>query len=137
SDPKKSVESLWSGLMPAAEMIAVMSRPEVRLLRVTTIRQGEGQEQRCVSLGHDAIAVVAKEWRDELERWARVRKLMAVVIATSAVAFVMAGLAGWALNERQEVKHHLDNLQRRQSAQARSFYQIGLLEFEAGKKGTG
>jgi WD40 repeat protein/tetratricopeptide (TPR) repeat protein len=138
---EKSVESLWSGLMPAEELIEVMSRPEVRLLRVTTIRRGGGQEQRCVSLGHDAIAVVAKEWRDEFERWVRVRKLLAVVVATIAVALVMVGLAGWALNERQEAKHqteiahaHLDNLQRRQSAQARSFYQIGLLEFEGGKK---
>src|SRR5262249_49484441 len=65
------------------------------------------------------------------------RKLMAVVMATIAVALAMAGLAGWALNERTEAKQHLENVQRRQSAQARSFYQIGLLEFESGKKGDG
>ena len=67
----------------------------MRLLRVSTLRVGDREEQR-VSLGHDSLAKFADQWEEELSRGARLSKLAAALTVAATVAIVMAILAGWA-----------------------------------------
>src|SRR5262249_34670944 len=87
--PDGSVEACWAGGLPAEEMIDRMARPGVRLLRISVLHQGGSREQKCVSLGHDAMASFAKECgaeKREQERRARTRRRVAGVLAVILVA---------------------------------------------------
>jgi hypothetical protein len=95
-DAKDSVEASWTGWgLEAEEMIQRMEKPGVRLLRISVLPQGESREQRCVSLGHDAIASVAKEWKQRAER----RMWMMRLAGVAAVALAMVFLAVYAWNQ--------------------------------------
>ncbi|HEX8202648.1 MAG TPA: AAA family ATPase, partial [Isosphaeraceae bacterium] len=83
----------WTGRMPFGELISLASAGQTRLLRVNTLRIGDQDERRYVSLGHDALAKVAADWDEELSRGARVRKFVAALAGVSAVAAAMLVLA--------------------------------------------
>src|SRR5262249_50444231 len=51
-----SVEEHWGGKMSLPQLLEVMARPDVRLLRQNALRLGGGEQRHYVSLGHDALA---------------------------------------------------------------------------------
>jgi hypothetical protein len=79
-----------------------MSRPEVWLLRASKVRLGGDQEQDCISLGHDAIAIVAREFDEEQQRQARAARWLAAVVGIGAVAGVMLLLSLFALDQTKK-----------------------------------
>lgn len=84
----------WRGSMPLSSVLATASRSELRLLRVTTLRRGEQDERRYVSLGHDALAPIAAGWDEGFSRRRRLRRnALALGLATS-VALLFAVLSG-------------------------------------------
>jgi WD40 repeat protein len=99
---KGSVQQYWTGRMHLSEMLDLMTRSDVRLLRKNALRLGGGAQRHYVSLGHDALAQVAAEWDEESKRWARLRKLVSAVIAAAALVVMMTCLTVWAVYEQQE-----------------------------------
>src|SRR5262249_34873852 len=69
---EKEVQRRWEGRMPFGELLS--SSQAMRLLKVNTLRIGMEEEQRYVSLGHDALAKLAAHWDEELARKARLRQ---------------------------------------------------------------
>ena len=100
--PTDDAENEWQGKMLFDEVLAQAESGEWRLLRVTSLRLGGEAERGYVSLGHDALAQVAAEWDDELKRGARLRKLVAGVMAMAVLALVLTGLTVWAWIERDK-----------------------------------
>jgi WD40 repeat protein len=99
-----SVERCWKGRLPLPQVLETMRRPDVRLLRASTLRTADGKERGYYSLGHDAVAKVAADWDEEAARWARVRNWAAVTAAMLLVAAAMAVLAGYAAVEAKRAE---------------------------------
>jgi tetratricopeptide (TPR) repeat protein len=86
----------WKGRTPFHQMLASATKGDFRLLRVNTLRIGGLDERRYVSLGHDALAPVAARWDEDLRRWARVRKWVALCVVLVSIATVMLLLTAYA-----------------------------------------
>jgi hypothetical protein len=63
---------------------------------------GDDQERRYVSLGHDALAAVAADWKLDFDRWRRVRKWAALASGGVCLAVVMAVLSFVAWEKADE-----------------------------------
>jgi hypothetical protein len=61
-----------------------------------------------VSLGHDALARVADEWKQRLESWKQLRKWVGALAVCVAIITGMAWLTWWALNEQQKASDAKD-----------------------------
>ena len=90
--------------MPFEELVALASAGQTRLLRANTLRIGDQDEHRYVSLGHDAIAKIAADWDEEISRGAQVRKLFAFLAGIGAVAVVMFALAAYGFWQAKEAR---------------------------------
>src|SRR5262249_20568325 len=101
----KGVEHYWKGRMPLGELLTIMTRPEVRLLRMSTLRIGGGEERRYVSLGHDALARVAADWDEEFAR--RVRMLGSVLACAVVSAACLACLILYAVQKFNDIKERI------------------------------
>src|SRR5262249_40884188 len=60
--PSEEAKRRWTGQMAFEAMLEVASEGDWRLLRKSTLRSEEG-EQQYLSLGHDALAQVAAKWK--------------------------------------------------------------------------
>jgi hypothetical protein len=98
--PAEFLARHWTGPTPFDQVLRTAGDGDWRLLRVNTLRIGDGAERPYVSLGHDALAHVAARWADEWKRRAHVRKLAAAVVALLAVAGGLFALSAWALEQR-------------------------------------
>jgi WD40 repeat protein len=87
-----SIEEHWRGEMPLDELLEVMTGPDVRLLRKNTLRLGGGEQRHFVSLGHDALAPVAHEWKGHFQLAARRRKWL-IGLGAACLAMGAACLA--------------------------------------------
>jgi tetratricopeptide (TPR) repeat protein len=124
--PEEDLARRWKGRTPSAEVFQSAARGDFRLLRVNTLRLGGREERRYVSLGHDALAPVAAQWDEELRRWARVRKWVALVAGMSVVTVVMAWLA---VSARHHASASEENIRRaRQAANTLSEVAVDLLD---------
>jgi WD40 repeat protein len=97
---RRGVEHYWDGRLPLGELLEMTTRPDVRLLRRSTLRIGGEAERAYVSLGHDALAKVAADWDEELSRGRRIRNSLLAVGGALSLAAVLAVLSIWALYER-------------------------------------
>jgi len=77
---------------------------DLRLLRTTTRRLDDGSEERLVSLGHDALAKVARPWKQELERRAEQRKWRIRGGVAAAVAVIFAGISLVAMDAQKKAR---------------------------------
>jgi hypothetical protein len=84
-----SVEENWQGNMPLPDLLTVMTDSRVRLLRRNTLFLGGGVRRDYVSLGHDALAPVAREWKQQFDRNSLRRRRVMVAIFLSAWALGM------------------------------------------------
>jgi WD40 repeat protein len=107
---EKGLESFWVGHMPLDRVLAVMTQPEVKLLRMSTLRIGGGEERRYVSLGHDALAGVAAAWDEEFSRWARLRMWVAGLAGALLLAAGIAALAFYASEQAATANNNANKL---------------------------
>jgi hypothetical protein len=101
-EARASVEECWHDRLAAEDMVERMARPGVQLLRISVLHQGGSREQRCVSLGHDALAMFAKECAEEQKWWARTRKWLTGVAVGSFVVLSLALLLVLYIGARAE-----------------------------------
>ncbi|MFO0798483.1 MAG: tetratricopeptide repeat protein [Gemmataceae bacterium] len=94
----------WRGRMPFEEVLRTAGAGDRRLVRVNSLRiGGDEEEQRYVSLGHDALAKVAARWQEEQRRWVQVRKVAAVAAAVVVVAGTVFALQARAARKETEL----------------------------------
>jgi len=105
---EETLSAKWRGRSRFADVTLWATEGQLRLLRVNQSMTGDGQEKRSLSLGHDALARVAHEWKQEIDRTKAVRKFIATTAASLALAVVMLGLTLWAKkneNRAKEAEH--------------------------------
>jgi formylglycine-generating enzyme required for sulfatase activity/tetratricopeptide (TPR) repeat protein len=105
--PAEEAARKWDGQMPFETMVKAVSEGDWRLLRVSMVR-GEQGERPYLSLGHDALARVAEEWKFRFESRKRVLKWVAGFVAAACLALVMAMLALWAISETRSARSAKD-----------------------------
>jgi hypothetical protein len=118
---EEDLRRTWRGRMLFDAMIRATSG-DVRLLRVSAFRLGGGEERRYVSLGHDALARVAKAWKWELSLGRRLRRIVAAAGMALLILAIMACLTWYAWHERQNAERALKETQR----------QLAINDFERG-----
>jgi hypothetical protein len=97
--PVRALREKWGAGFD--ELLTQVNREEFRLLKLTDRRSAEGTEQ-VVSLGHDALAPVAAEWRAEREERKRVRVYAWSVAGAFVLASAMGTLALWAKDKSDQ-----------------------------------
>lgn len=94
--PASFLAQHWRGRMPFEDVLRTAGDGDRRLVRVNSLRiGGDEEEQRYVSLGHDALAKVAARWQEEQRRRTQARKVVA-----GAAAVVVAACVGFGLVAR-------------------------------------
>jgi tetratricopeptide (TPR) repeat protein len=120
--PASFLAHYWRGRMPFEDVLRTAGDGDRRLVRVNSLRiGGDQEEQRYVSLGHDALAKVAARWQEEQRRRAQVRKFAAgaaVAVSVAVGAFAFQAEASrlklqQAENEAQLAQTKLDEAERR------------------------
>jgi WD40 repeat protein len=102
--PEDDLARRWRGQTPFDDLVARASEGRTRLLKVNTLRIGDTGERQYISLGHDALAKVAAEWDDDLQRSARRRRTMATVAGSLALAATMLVMAVLAWHNAREAR---------------------------------
>ncbi len=87
--PEEELARSWKGRTEFGKL--VQSAVDKQLLRVNSLRIGDGPERRYVSLGHDALAKVAVEWDRELRQRRRAR-VWRISLGVAVASFVFMGL---------------------------------------------
>ena len=93
--PESELADLWLGRTPFRRMLD--SAEDLRVLRVSSLRIGSPEERRYVSLGHDALAKLAAQWKEELTRSERFRKRLKKILAWAAAAAAVLAAVGLIL----------------------------------------
>lgn len=88
--PMNDAVQQWHGELPFEQMLSKAT--DSQLLRVGVMR-GERGEQRYLSLGHDALARVAEEWKLRIESRKRAMKWIVGLVGVAIVALVMTLLS--------------------------------------------
>jgi WD40 repeat protein len=107
--PEADLAKDWSGSIPFATVLA--AGVDRQLLRTNSLRIGEIEERRYVSLGHDALAKVAATWERELRQRRRVRSFR-IALCSAMAAIVLMGLfvVHFAREARREARRGWINL---------------------------
>lgn len=85
--PEDDLAKTWKGSTPFAKVIE--SGIARQLLRANSLRIGDGEERRYVSLGHDALAKVAAAWDHEFKQRRRTRVVRAGLVTALAATVLM------------------------------------------------